>query len=513
MNLPQDSLNKRYFYKVLANIISLALNVVIQSIIPRGLGPKAYGDFNFLSNFFSQIMGFFDMGTSICFYTKLSLRPHQSSLVSFYFYYTGLSFIIIIIFVALSNVFQLNQVLWPDQHVVIIYLLALWAFMNFVMQVLGSMVDAYGLTLLGERGRIVQRCLATCLILVIYFCHQLNIINLILYHYIIMLFITTLYIWIIQRHGFEINLKLYFIFQHFKEHLKEFYDYSLPLFVTALLGLVTGLFDRWVLQFYYGSVEQGFYGLSYQVSSICILFTVAMVPLLTRELTIAFGQKDLARMARLFRRHIPTLYSIAAFFSCFIFFQAETVINIMGGANFHGALLATTLMALYPMHQAYGQLTASIFYATGTTSIYRNISIITTVVGIPLTYLLLAPKNFMGLQAGATGLALKMVLVNIFGVNLQLYFNARLLGLRFWRYVEHQFLCAGCMLTLSFLAKWGVDHLSALQGRVLPSFFLAGVCYTLLVALLMGSFPALIGLSRQDLRFLLQTAKQKCGLA
>jgi len=295
--------------------------------------------------------------------------------------------------------------------------------------------------------------------------------------------------------------------------LKDFYNYSLPLFVAAILGLITSIFDRWVLQFFYGSVEQGFYGLSYQISSICILFTVAMVPLLTREMTIAFGQKDLTEMARLFRRHIPTLYSIAAFISCFIVFQAEKVINIMGGAQFHGALLATTFMALYPMHQTYGQLTASIFYATGETTTYRNISIIITMVGIPLTYLLVAPKNLMGLQAGATGLALKLVLVNIFSVNLQLYFNARLLGLRFWRYVGHQFLSAGCLLALSFLAKWGVDHLPALHGRVLASFFLAGICYTLLAALVTGFFPALIGVSRQDMRSFFQVAKRKCGFA
>ncbi len=508
-----DSLKKRYFYKVMTNVISLILNIVIQAIIPRGLGPKAYGEFNFLSSFFSQVMAFFDMGTSTCFYTKLSFRPQQSSLVSFYFYYLGTIFTIIVIFVTVSGLFNINYVLWPNQKIEYVYLAALWSFMTLIIQVLGLMVDAYGLTVSGERARIIQRIFAVCLIVAIYKLMYLDLTLIFLYHYAVMVVIIAFYVWIVRCNGFEINLRLYFYLQHVMANLKEFYEYSFPLFSAALIGLVAGIFDRWILQIYYGSIEQGFFGLSYQISGICILFTTAISPLLTREMTIAFGKKDLTEVAKLFRRHIPTLYSIAAYFSCFIVFQAEKVINFMGGVHFQGALMATTLMVLYPMHQTYGQLTASIFYASGQTTIYRNISIFIALVGLPLTYLMIAPKNLMGLEAGATGLALKMVLVNILGVNVQLYFNARLLGLRFWRYVGHQFLCAGCLLTLSFLVNWGVDHVPLLHGKFFPSFILAGVCYTLLTVGITCFFPTLLGLSRQDVQSLFQIAKEKCGSA
>src|SRR3990167_5814650 len=86
----QDSLKKRYIYKLFANFFGLGISFITQAVILRGLGPKAYGDFNFLTNFFTQFVGFIDMGTSTAFYTKLSQRPKEASLVSFYQYFIGI---------------------------------------------------------------------------------------------------------------------------------------------------------------------------------------------------------------------------------------------------------------------------------------------------------------------------------------------------------------------------------------------------------------------------------------
>ena len=125
--------------------------------------------------------------------------------------------------------------------------------------------------------------------------------------------------------------------------------------------------DRWLLQVFSGSVQQGLYGLSYQIGAICFLFTGAMTPLITREFSIAYAKQDIPHMAYLFRRYIPLLYGIAAFFSCFIAMQAENVAYIFGGAKFHDAALAIAIMSLYPIHQTYGQLGSSVFYATAQT--------------------------------------------------------------------------------------------------------------------------------------------------
>ena len=234
-----------------------------------------------------------------------------------------------------------------------------------------------------------------------------------------------------------------------------------------------------------------------------------MTPLITREFAIAFDKENIPEMARLFRRYIPMLYAIAAYFACFIAVEASKVTYIIGGEKFQHATLAVMIMAFYPIHQTYGQLSGSIFYATGQTRLYRNIGVTFMILGLPVTYFLIAPVKMMGLNAGAAGLAIKMVALQFIGVNVQLFFNARLLDLRFWRYLGHQIISVGCLLGIAVIAMACVDRGLAVQNKPFHSFFLAGVLYTLMVMVLAYCQPIFFGLKRQDIQFLVKSVTRK----
>ncbi|GER94604.1 polysaccharide biosynthesis protein [hot springs metagenome] len=498
--MSNDSLKSRYFYKLSTNIIGLLFNVVAQAIIPRGLGPKTYGDFNFLTNFFNQVVTFLDMGTSIGFYTKLSQRPKELGLVSFYFYFMGIVSAGVLGFVAITVVTSINTSIWIEQEVLYIYMAAIWGILMWFSQILNQMIDGYGLTVSGEKTKILQKALGLILILLLYGFHQLNLINFFYYNYIILLVLAGAFIWIMQHNGYLIKDVWRLSWEQIKRYLKEFYQYSHPLFSYAVVGLVVGIFDRWLLQVYSGSIQQGFYSFSYQIGAICFLFTSAMTPLLIREFSIAYGQQDLSEMARLFRRYIPLLYSIAAYFSCFIAVQSDKVVYIFGGDKFKESAGVLTIMAFYPIHQTYGQLSGSVFYATGQTALYRNIGVIFMLLGLPVTYFLIAPPDNMGLNMGATGLAVKMVVLQFIGVNVQLYFNARLLKLSFGRYLGHQIASTGCFLILSTVAVFIVNNLQAINKNILVSFLSAGFLYTLTVAAMAYYKPVIFGLKKEDIK-------------
>jgi len=500
-----DSLNKRYLAKLFANLVGLIISVVTQAIIPRGLGARAYGNFSFLSNYFFQVVNFLDMGTSIGFYTKLSQRQRDFGLVSFYLSFACLVSFFLIIFVGCIHVTGSYTTFLPDQKLFYIYLAAVWGILAWFVRIVNKMADAYGVTVSTEKTRIIQKGIGLALILTLFFANRLNLTNFFFYHYFILIFLALAFIWVMERKGYSLKQSWKLSLAQVRTYAKEFYNYSHPLFVSALVGLIVGILDRWMLQKFSGSVEQGFYGLSYQIGTVCFLFTSAMTPLIIREFAIAFGEKDLREMARLFRRYIPMLYAIAAFFACFIAVEADKVTFIMGGAKFHQAALPVTIMAFYPIHQTYGQLSGSVFYATGQTALYRNIAVAFMFIGLPLTYFLIAPVNMMGLNVGATGLAIKMVLIQFIAVNVQLYFNARLLGLRFWRYVGHQVMSVGCLLGIALIAMVCVDRGLALQNKVFYSFFLAGVLYTLMVMTLAYCQPIFFGLKRQDIQFLVKS--------
>ena len=505
----EDSLKKRYLAKLFANLFGLVISLVTQAIIPRGLGPKAYGDFSFLSSFFTRIMGFLDMGTSIGFYTKLSQRQKDFGLVSFYLSFTGLVSFFLLMFVGCIHVTGTYATLLPDQVPFYLYLAAVWCILTWLVRVLNKIADAYGVTVSTEIARIIQKGFGLVFILGLFFSNQLNLTCFFYYHYFILTFLALAFIWVLERSGHSLRRSWKLSVAQVKTYAKEFFNYSHPLFVYALVGLIVGILDRWMLQKFSGSVEQGFYGLSYQIGAVCFLFTSAMVPLITREFAISFGEKDLREMARLFRRYIPMLYTIAAYFACFIAVEADKVALIMGGAKFDQAALAVTIMAFYPIHQTYGQLSGSVFYATGQTALYRNIGVIFMLIGLPVTYFLIAPRHMLGLNAGATGLAVKMVALQFVAVNVQLWFNARLMKLHFWRYLGHQIISVGCMLGLAVIAMLVVDKGLGLQNKIILSFFLSGILYTLMTGILGYAQPVLFGLQRQDIHSLIQSGIRK----
>lgn len=311
------------------------------------------------------------------------------------------------------------------------------------------------------------------------------------------------FVWIIKKHVASLWTYWKISKDQVLAYAKEFYQYSHPLFVYALVGLIVGILDRWLLQVFSGSVQQGFYGLSYQIGAVCFLFTGAMTPLITREFSIAFAKQDLNQMAHLFRRYIPLLYGIAAYFSCFIAMQAENVAYLFGGAKFHDADLVIAIMSFYPIHQTYGQLSGSVFYATAQTGLYRNIGITFMIIGLPITYFLIAPVDMLGLNAGSAGLAIKTVLITFVAVNVQLYFNSKFLKLSFWKYLAHQLVCISCLLLLAFISLMIVDSLQ-ISSIIVINFLLNGIIYTISVAGLTYVFPALFGLKRKDIRSFFQ---------
>ena len=499
LSAKEDSLKKRYFFKLFANIFGLLISLVSQAVIPRGLGPKAYGDFSFLTSFFNEVIGFLDMGTSIGFFTKLSRRPGEFGLVSFYFYFSIATSCLMILFAFLAQVSGAGGYLWPGQQSGYIYLAVLWGILTWFSQVFNKMADAYGVTVSAELARLFQKGVGMILILVLFLTGHLTLGTYFIYNYILLFMLIGVFAFVIERDGHSFKRSWRLSRSTIVEYVREFYGFSHPLLTYALIGLFVGVFDRWLLQLYGGSIQQGFYGLSYQIGTICFLFTSAMAPLLMREFSIAFGNRDIKAMAQLFRRYIPLLYAVAAFFACFVAVQADNVVGIMGGENYGAAVIAVMIMAFYPIHQTYGQLSGSIFYATGQTALYRNIGVSFMLLGLPITYLMIAPSNRMGLALGATGLAVKMVLQQFVAVNVQLYYNSKFLHLKFHRYFGHQILCIGAFSALALVSRFIVGLAHDFSTKPLPSFIVAGSIYLMLVGVVGYCLPVLFGISKSDI--------------
>ncbi|MFA6136932.1 MAG: lipopolysaccharide biosynthesis protein [Sulfurimonas sp.] len=484
----EDSLKKRYMIKLLSNITNGIINAVLVAIIPKALGPIAYGQFVYLQDFFMKIIGFLDMGSSIAFFTKLSAQNSRKELISFYFIYSFVVLVLLFSFIFVVDFLGYLPSLIPTIANEYIYMGLFFGFLTWFTQIFIKISDAYALTVSVELLKIGHKLVS--LLLLLFFVYQLSFdLELFFYfNYMAMLFFLAILTWLFLKREIFHNLK--FKIQNTKLLIKEFIEYCHPLVVYSVIGVLAGIFDIWLLQTMAGSEQTGFYGLAYSLAAMCFLFTSAMTPIITREFSKSYEQKDLEKMKKLFFRYIPMLYSIAAYFAIFISMQSENVLLIFTDEKFKDAYFVLVVMALYPIHQTYGQLSGSIFYATGETKLMKNIALFTTPLGLALSFGLLYL-----LDLGAIGLAYKMIIGQFIGVNIQLYYNAKFLNFEMKHFVWHQVYSLLFFVVLAFISSKVISYESPLLELLISGFI-----YTVLVTIFAYIFPQIFATTRYEIK-------------
>ncbi|MBF0456644.1 MAG: hypothetical protein HQK99_01965 [Nitrospirae bacterium] len=501
-----DSFHKRYLYKLTTNFVGLLIGLVSQTIIPRSLGPGAYGDFNYLTGFFGQLITFLELNTSTGYFTMLSKNPKDSGLVRFYMSFGVLVCLSVFFIVGASHITSLHKYIWPGEQIGFIYLAAVYGLFTWTTQIFGQMTDAYGLTVAAEKSKMFQRVFGLCILLLLFMSGRLNLTGFFLYNYALFIFLLAAFIFIMQRSDFPLFKKTELTAEQIRHYVRTSYAYSHPLFVIGLTGMLASILDIWLLQVFSGSVEQGFFGLSNQIGAMCFLFTGAMTPLLMREFSIVHAENDTGRMKVLFERYIPLMVSIAAFFSCFVSVNAEKVIYIFGGRQYSAAFWAVAVMAFFPIHQTYGQLVASAYFAMGKTALYRNIGVIISAAGVPVSFFLIASPKYFGVGAGAMGLAIKMVAINIISVNILLFYISKPIGISFTSYLRHQALCIGFMIVTASVTALIVNHI--MKDRIVIGFLISGVIYTFAACVFVFYVPFAAGLKKDDIQKILKMLRR-----
>jgi O-antigen/teichoic acid export membrane protein len=494
--MKEDSLKKRYAYKIFSKILTAPIIMAMQAIIPRGLGPDSYGQFTFLTNLFQQVIGFFDSGASIAFYTKLSQDNKDKSIIRFYFGFTCVVSIFIIFGTAGTFFFNIDYLLFPGQNWLYVWMAILYAVLVWISESVYKIVDAYGLTVKGELILIAQKGGALLILAGLYILGYISLSSFFTYNYIVTLFLIFLFIYYLNRNSISILKIPPLTINQLKEKISFFWSFSSPLIVYSFFGMIVGLFDNWLLVKMSGSVQQGYFGLAFRLSSISFLFTAALTQLITREFSIAHASGEKTNITNLYNRFVPTLFVVVAFLSFFFVSQAESIAYLFGGKDFKEAALPIAIMSLYPIHQTYGQLSGSLFYATGQTRQFRNIGISMIPVSLLFTWIMIAPKIYWGFGLGALGLAIKILILQFITVNIQICYNLKYLSLSFRKYFLHQIYVVSILFALSFASKF---FSVLVVNHHIVRLIVSGVIYIVFSAVFFYIFPQLISKKRAEL--------------
>jgi len=324
------------------------------------------------------------------------------------------------------------------------------------------------------------------------------------YNYLILIVMLVFWKRILNQHNISLFPRNRLASSQIRGYGSEFYQFSMPLFVGGVFSFVIGFADRWLLQLYGGSVEQGLFGLSYRIGALCFLFTGAIVPLFQREMAKAFKNNSTREAKEIFSKYVPMFYSLAVAIAAIFFFQAENVGMMLGGVEFRNASVSIAIMSLYPIHQTYGQLNSAVYFASGRTRLYRNIGILKSTFGLLVTYLVLAPTDRYGLNLGSAGLAFKMVIVQIIGQNINLFYNVRLLNIKYRHMLKNQILSVLVIGSLAGLVSYVLKEIST---NAFISFGMTGILYLALLGGTIYLAPGIFGIKRDMLESYYQSVR------
>ncbi len=440
MQKKEHSVSVRYVLKFLATLLAGCVNFIILLWVPRILGPSDYGVFSYSTNFFTQIVGFIESASSIAFFTKLSSENNNVRLIGFYQVVVLATVLLLVALICISEMFSFHQALLPHIEMDYVWLGASYAFLIWLNQVAIKISDAHALTVYGGIIRAVLSGATLFSFFIIISFHWLNL---------------TVYFW------FQ-NLTLFAVFLAFiimlwiknvltielfdwrnvpwGLYIKDFFFYCKPLYSYNIICIFSMAFDFWLLQHFSGLIQQGYYGFAFQIAAMCFFLTSTMIPIFMREVSRAYTQEDWGRLGAFFKHYTVLFFILTSCFSVFLMVNAREVAFIVGGEKYIPAVWVIALAMLYPVHQTLGQINGSMFYAMRRTEAYRNISFFTMVPGLGLSWALLASTSSFGLHLGALGLVLKMLFLQVIGVNMQLVMLAKWLNQSFREYIAVQIL-------------------------------------------------------------------------
>lgn len=503
------SVKVRFLASLLATTIRMGLGFVTGLIVARGLGTANFGNYSFLLGSFTSITAVLDMGTSAAFYTFLSQRKHSAKFYLYYISWLVLQFVVILALIAFIFPQTWQDKIWlglPKEMIILSFLASFMVTKIWptVMQA-GETIRA---TVVVQLGNILLATLYFCVVLAMAVLHRFTIPNL----FAALICINLLFSLILAK-----RLKNDLVAEAedgFSNVFGKFRSYCGPLAIFGLVRFAYSFTDVWLLQKFGGAIEQGLYSVGHRFGAVCLIATTSILRIFWKEIAEANELGDKKRVYYLYVKTSRSLCFVSAFGACFLIPFSKEILSLLG-SEYEAGYICLAIMFIYPIYQSLGQINGSYFHATAQTRLHSTIGIIMMIVGVPVTYLVLAPGSNMipGLGLGSVGLALKMVILVAITVNISRFFICTASN---WKYdVFNQFVVIGFLLAASFVIKffliWVWHVLDTPFSGLLTMIFCVPI-YVLIAGVIIYLFPGLGGLERKQIisfvRYLNQCLKR-----
>ena len=411
-----SSARQRIVFGMMGQAAKATLSLVASALLARWLEPSGYGTFIFVVGAINAIRQLFDLGTSTAYFTLAASTPRPAAFHRVYWGWLGVQLALMTLAISMLLPGDLYKGLFPSIPRPTATLAAVALFIQ------GNLWNAASQG--AEASRQTARIQALGIVVTLAYLMAVVLLHLsgrLCTETVLALIAISWGIGCIAATRLRQHSKptAPFAARYLGETFRLFTPHCLPLIPYAVLGAIAAFADRWMVQEWAGSQAQGEFGAAQQLGSLTLLVTVAMVPVLWKEIAESHhaGNRE-AALAKYARASDAMLITVAVP-AGFVMPWTEEVVRLVLGPTYLGSGMLLALLVWYPVHQTLGQLQGAYFYATSRTAAYVTTGTVALVGGLVTSYALMAPQSAAppGLGLGATGLAIRMLTVQFLTVS------------------------------------------------------------------------------------------------
>lgn len=461
----------------LSNLAKSGLGFLTALMIARDFGPAKYGEYSFILATFSALAYLIDVGGANAFYSHISRRPRGKMFYVIYAVWMAAQFTLTsLILVVLTPSNLLQSLLMSDERLTL--------FMAFCA-VFGQQQCINALTMILESDRKTVKSQAILLVGSIYYLMVMGIYSFLANlsmkgAFAVMLSQQLLTGFLLCKVGWPILSRSADIAEGWRQCWGDYVTYCRPLIPSAIFAFVYNYSDRWLLQRFAGSVEQGYFQVSMQLSLVTLAFATSILRVFAKEVAAAMGGGDRERLGKIYRHAYVLTITIVSFIAGMIAPWVDEILQVALGKQYVGAADIFIMLLIYPIYQSLGQIAGTFLMSVGQTALHSTISIVVIVFSLPLGFVLLAPSNLHGFDMGAFGLALKLFVVSFLSVNVLNFAVARRNGFKLDIVSQA---AIPLFLGVGFMSKYLVNHWIGLTVHFPDFMFINAVLATLLYML------------------------------
>ena len=484
----------------MSTIVGFFIRLILNSALPKALGPILYGSYGFVSSVFEAIFLFFRTGVYSAYYNYNSKNENSFYINRWFALYISLALLVLSLFVFFSLKYFQSSV-WNDIGYNIVIIVFIFLFVNEIRSIFNDYGHSKYLTIPVQKVNIVSLIAQGLIVIMLYYNSSLTIAN---FSAVIIFcnlgFVISTYR-IFRKHKVvgipPINPEI----KPYIKLTKEIYNFSHPLLTLALFTSLVMFFDRWYLQMQSGSIEQGFFHFASRLSILILLFNGAIIPILQKELVLLRDNHLLLK--KKYEKLLLVFFFAANLIIFCVIFNIKTIISVLLNENFNGAYSSVAIVIIGTVFRSINQFQGTLLLSINKTKFMRNNGVFNLITGLFLTIILLGSPNSIlniGYNLGALGLSIKFTFLEIISVLIGYFYINKYINLS-----KYFFLKLLRISSISFVAMFLLTKINGLLfdklglndglGFSLYNIFL----FVTLNALILIRWPKIINIEKQEI--------------